>query len=40
MILKNLIHGKFNDEECAMHLNDDLEIIINDKADKFIEELF
>ena len=29
MTLKNLIH-----------LNDDLEIIINDKADKFIEELF
>ena len=33
--------SKDNDEECIMHSkSDNIEIIINDKADKFTEELF
>ena len=37
----NLISSKDNDEECKMpSKSNDINIIINDKADEVIEELF
>ena len=37
----NFVSSKDNNEECVMHSkSDDIEIMIKDKADKIIEELF
>ena len=37
----NFVSSKDNDEECVMHSkSDNIEIMIKDKADKVIEELF
>ena len=41
MIAITFISSKGTGEECLMHLeSDNVEIMINDKADKDIEELF
>ena len=40
-ITNNFISSIDNDEECVMHLkSDNIEIMINDEADKVIKELF
>ena len=37
----NFIFSKGNDKECVMHLkSDNIEIMVNDKADKVIEKVF
>ena len=37
----NFMSSKDNDEECVMHSkNDKIEIMVNDKTDEVIEELF
>ena len=41
VIAINFKSSKDNDKECVMHYkNDNIEIMINDKADELIEELF
>ena len=37
----NFIFSEGNDKECVMHLkSDNIEIMVNDKADKVIEKVF
>ena len=36
----NFMSSKDNDEECVMHSRDNIDIMINDKTDEVIEELF
>ena len=41
MVVSSFMSSKDNDEECAIHLeSDNIEIMINDKADEDIEEVF
>ena len=41
MLAINFVSSKDNDEEYVMHLkNDNIEIMINDKANEVIEKLF
>ena len=34
------LSSKDNDKECVMHSRDNIDIMINDKTDEVIEELF